>query len=84
MLAARLAYSLTLKMQTVRSSETSLKFYRTVRRYIPEDNTPHSQSCQNLEYSVVSLCRAVSDWLKTNQFVLAPTPSRITTRDFFL
>jgi hypothetical protein len=32
------AYSLTLKMEKICSSETSVHFQRTTRRYIPEDS----------------------------------------------
>jgi hypothetical protein len=38
MLVSCLAYSLTLKMEAVLSSETAMDFYRTTRRYIPEDS----------------------------------------------
>jgi hypothetical protein len=37
-----LAYSLTLKMEAIYSSETSVDFQRTTRRYIPEVNTLHN------------------------------------------
>jgi hypothetical protein len=33
------AYSWTLKMEAICSSEISVGFQRTTRRYIPEDNT---------------------------------------------
>jgi hypothetical protein len=36
-----LAYSSTLQMEAVCSSETSVDFQRTTRRYIPEDRTLH-------------------------------------------
>jgi hypothetical protein len=36
------AYSSTLKMETIYSSEMSVEFQRTTRRYIPEDSTPIS------------------------------------------
>jgi hypothetical protein len=42
------AYSFALKMETICSSETSVDFYRTIRRYIPEDYSPHSHRCENL------------------------------------
>jgi hypothetical protein len=35
------AYSSTLKMETICSSETPVDFQRTTRRYIPEDGTQH-------------------------------------------
>jgi hypothetical protein len=34
------AYSSTLKMEAVCSSETSIDFQRTTRRYIPDNSTP--------------------------------------------
>jgi hypothetical protein len=38
-----LAYSSTLKMEVTCSSETSVDFQRTTRRYIPEERTLHNQ-----------------------------------------
>jgi hypothetical protein len=43
-----LAYSSTLKMEATCSSETSLDFHWTTRRYIPEDRNHHSHDCENL------------------------------------
>jgi hypothetical protein len=40
LVATFLAYFSTLKMEAVRSSETSVNFYQTTRHYIPEDSTP--------------------------------------------
>jgi hypothetical protein len=31
------------------SSETSVDFHRTTRRYIPEDRTLHKHGCENLK-----------------------------------
>jgi hypothetical protein len=42
MIVSCLAYSSTLKMEARCSSETSVDFQRTTRRYIPEDGTLHS------------------------------------------
>jgi hypothetical protein len=42
MLASCSAYSSTLKMEAIYSSETSVDFQRIIRRYIPEDGTLHS------------------------------------------
>jgi hypothetical protein len=39
MLASFLAYPSALKMEAIYSSETSVKFKRTTRRYIPDDKT---------------------------------------------
>jgi hypothetical protein len=43
------AYSSTLKMETICSSETSVDFQRVTRRYIPEDKTLHNHRCENLK-----------------------------------
>jgi hypothetical protein len=42
-------YYSTLKMEAIRSSETSVDFQRTTLRYIPEDGTHHSHRCENLK-----------------------------------
>jgi hypothetical protein len=44
------AYSSTLKREATCSSETSVVFQWTVRRYIPEDRTLHIQRCENLKF----------------------------------
>jgi hypothetical protein len=44
-----LAYSLTQKMEATFSSETSVDFERTTRRYIPEDLNLHKRRCEILE-----------------------------------
>jgi hypothetical protein len=44
-----LVYSSTLKMEVTRSSETSVDFQRTTRRYIPQDGTLHSHRCEILK-----------------------------------
>jgi hypothetical protein len=43
-----LGYFSTLKMETIRSSETSVHT-RSTRRYIPEDGILHSHRCENLK-----------------------------------
>jgi hypothetical protein len=43
------AYYSTLKMEEKFSSETSVKFQRTTRRYIPEESSLHSHRCENLK-----------------------------------
>jgi hypothetical protein len=45
------AYSLTLRMEALRSSETSVNFCYTTRRHIPDDSKPYSHRCENLYYS---------------------------------
>jgi hypothetical protein len=49
-----LNYSSTLKIETIRSSETSGATQRTTRRHIPEDDTLHNHRCENLK-SYISL-----------------------------
>jgi hypothetical protein len=46
------AYFSTLKTKAVlvRSSETSVKFYRSTWRYIREDGKLYSHLCENLKY----------------------------------
>jgi hypothetical protein len=43
------AYSSTLKMEAICSTETSIDIRRTTRRYIPEDSTLHNHRCENLK-----------------------------------
>jgi hypothetical protein len=42
-----LVYSSTIKMEASCSSETSVDFQQTTRRYISEDRTLHNHCCQN-------------------------------------
>jgi hypothetical protein len=49
-----LADSSTLKMEVTYSSETSVDFQRTTRRYIPEERTLHNHRCENLNNVNVS------------------------------
>jgi hypothetical protein len=44
-----LAYSSTLKMKAICSSEELVDLHRTTRRYIPEDRTLHNHRCENLK-----------------------------------
>jgi hypothetical protein len=39
--SACFTYSSSLKLEAIRSSETSVNFYQTSRHHIPEDNTVH-------------------------------------------
>jgi hypothetical protein len=43
------AFSSTLKMEAICSSETSVDFQRTTRRYTPEDSTLYNNRCENLK-----------------------------------
>jgi hypothetical protein len=47
------AYS-ALKMEAIYSSETSVDFQRTTRRYIPVDSILRNHGCENLKSYVVS------------------------------
>jgi hypothetical protein len=49
LLISCLAYSSTLMNEATCSSETSVDFQRTARRYIPEDGTFHTHRCENLK-----------------------------------
>jgi hypothetical protein len=48
-LVSRLAYSSTLEMEAICSSERWVHFHRTTKRYIPEDTTLHGHRCDSLE-----------------------------------
>jgi hypothetical protein len=49
MLVSCLAYSSIMKMEAKCSSETSVDFQRTTRRYITEDITLPNNRCENLK-----------------------------------
>jgi hypothetical protein len=36
-------------MEAVRSSETSMDFYRNTRRHMPENSMLHSDSCEDIK-----------------------------------
>jgi hypothetical protein len=55
-----LAYSLTLNMEAICSSETSVDFQRNTRRYNPEDITLHNHRCENLKSYILSRVKAVT------------------------
>jgi hypothetical protein len=40
-------------MEATSSSETSVDFQRTTRRYIPEDGALHNHPCENLKFYIV-------------------------------
>jgi hypothetical protein len=44
------AYSSTLNMEAICSSETSVDVQWTTRRYIPEDGTLHNHRCENPKF----------------------------------
>jgi hypothetical protein len=49
-----LAYSLSLEMEAVRSSETPVDFYRTTRPYTPEDNIFIVIAVRTLNYTGIT------------------------------
>jgi hypothetical protein len=49
MLVSCSAYSTTMKMEAACSTETSLNFQQTTRRYIPEDRILHNHRCEHLK-----------------------------------
>jgi hypothetical protein len=62
------AYSSTLKMEAICSSETSVEFQRITQRYIPEDSTLHHILCSVLMRVITSrsgfpLCGRACDFL---------------------
>jgi hypothetical protein len=58
--SAGLAYSSTLKTEAIRSSEISVDFYRSTRRYVPQARTLHSYRCEHPKsmFAVTVLRRA--------------------------
>jgi hypothetical protein len=44
------SYSSTMTMEAIYSSEASVYFQRTTRRYNPEDRTPHKHRSENLKF----------------------------------
>jgi hypothetical protein len=80
-LASCSAYSSTMKMEAIFSSETSGDFQRTTRRYIPEDRALHNHRCENLKsYTCRSSCKAsvilchVSTWTGMWWYILLELP----------
>jgi hypothetical protein len=55
MLVSCSAYSSTLKREVTCSSETSVDFQRTTRRYIPEDIIFHNHRCEGLKSYIICL-----------------------------
>jgi hypothetical protein len=72
-LVSCLAYFLTLKMEAICSSETSVGSQWTTRRYIPEDGTIHNHRIENLKsYNVKLMSKIINDiwnmhWKKHRQ-----------------
>jgi hypothetical protein len=49
-LIACLAHPLTLKVEAICSSDTSVEFQRSTRCYIPEGRTLHDHRCENFRH----------------------------------
>jgi hypothetical protein len=49
-------YSSILMMEATCSSETTIEFYRTIRRYIPEARTLRNHRCENLRSYIMQDC----------------------------
>jgi hypothetical protein len=64
MLVSCLSYSLTLKMEVICSSGTSVDFQWTTWWYVPEDRTIHSHYSENLKSYVFLL--AICNWFFTS------------------
>jgi hypothetical protein len=43
-------------MESVSSSETSVKFYNATRRHIPDDNVLHIHRCEDLKSNISQIC----------------------------
>jgi hypothetical protein len=59
MLILCMAYSSTLKLKMIWSSEVSADFYWTTLHWIPEDRTVHSHCCENPSYKIILYVWAV-------------------------
>jgi hypothetical protein len=55
------AYSLTLKMEAICYSETSVDSRQTARRFMPEDGTLHNHRCENLRSYIRNLCSSFKE-----------------------
>jgi hypothetical protein len=55
-------------MEAICSSETSVEFQRTTRRYIPDDGTLHNHRCENLESYMLELIVIITNYEKSILF----------------
>jgi hypothetical protein len=58
-LVSWLTYFSTLRMEATCSSETSVDFQRTTRRYIPEDRTLHNHLYENLKSYLLNIFNSI-------------------------
>jgi hypothetical protein len=56
MLVSCLAYSSTLKMESICSSKMLVDVQQTTQRYIPEDRTLHNHNSETLKSSITGHC----------------------------
>jgi hypothetical protein len=74
LLAGLLNYSSTLKMEAIRSSETSGTTLRTTRRHIPDDDTLQYHRCENLKsYNVEKIRELIHEDRRRTIHELADT-----------
>jgi hypothetical protein len=70
-----LNYFSTLKMEMIRSSETSGAAQRTTLRHIPEDDTLHNHRCENLKSYVYCHIYKTQHWSLTSARWIHSIPS---------
>jgi hypothetical protein len=82
LLACCLTYSLTLKMEPLRSSETSAHFHRdTLLGFRP---TLHSHRCQKLKHSVLSILRTLLSKSAGNSITTSAVVGLVRTETQYL
>jgi hypothetical protein len=77
-----LAFSSTLKMKAIFSSEMSVDFQRTTRRYFPADRTPYNCRCQKLKSYRGWVCSMTFRSVSTNVLEWRPLARVRTVRSF--
>jgi hypothetical protein len=60
------AYSSILNMEAIVSSETSVDFQQSTRRYISEESTLHYHCCEDLKSEIVNFITAIDCKLQSN------------------
>jgi hypothetical protein len=73
-----------LEKEAVCSSETSVDFKRTTRRYIPEDITLHKNRCENLKCYSVNVVGVSADIMRAHLPNSRQKCYRLSQRDRFL
>jgi hypothetical protein len=80
MLVSYLPHSSTLKIEATCSSETSVDFQQTTRRYIPEDTTPQLKYLFSVFYPKGREGTRYRSWLRhyaTNRKVMGSLPDEV-------